>query len=108
VGIGYKCEDLGYEGSASGKLGAKYIQMVMEGFGIRVLGSIAARGNPPCLSCGYGETCEYSNVIRIWGKDARITKEKFSRIEDQKDIVAQAVGLGRQMHASLISVREDK
>ena len=101
VGMGYKCEELGYEGPPTGEVGAKYIQAVLEGFGIQVIGSVAARGNPPCLSCGYGETCDYSNVIRIWGKDARVTEDKYNRIEDQHDVVAQAAVLGKQLQAFL-------
>ena len=97
VGIGYKCAELGYEGPSSAEVVADYIESVLKGFGVKVIGKIAGRGNPPCLSCGAGETCSYSNVIRIWGKGARITPDKFNRIEDQKEILAQARSLGKQI-----------
>jgi len=77
VGIGYKCAELGYEGPSSAEVVADYIESVLKGFGVKVIGKMVGRGNPPCLSCGAGETCNYSNVIRIWGKGARITPDKF-------------------------------
>ncbi len=101
VGMGYKCADLGYEGPPSAEVVANYIESVLKGFGVKMIGKVIGRGNPPCLSCGAGETCDYSNVIRIWGKGARITPDKFSRIENQKEILAQARGLGKQMKEML-------
>jgi hypothetical protein len=41
-------------------------------------------------------------VIRIWGKGASITPDKFSRIENQKEILAQARSLGKQIKKMLV------
>jgi multimeric flavodoxin WrbA len=97
VAIGYKCAELGYEGPACAEGVANYIESVLKGFGVNVIGKLAARGNPPCLSCGAGEICDYSNVIRIWGKGTRVTEDKFSRIENQKEVLSQAKSLGKQI-----------
>jgi len=101
VGIGYKCAELGYEGPSSAEVVADYIESVLKGFGVKVIGKMVGRGNPPCLSCGAGETCSYSNVIRIWGKSARITPDKFNRIEEQKEILAQARSVGKRIKMML-------
>jgi multimeric flavodoxin WrbA len=101
VGMGYKCAELGYEGPPSAEVVANYIESVLKGFGVNVIGKVIGRGNPPCLSCGAGEICDYSNVIRIWGKGARITPDKFNRIENQKESLAQARGLGKQIKEML-------
>lgn len=101
VGMGYKCEEFGYEGQPSAGIVADYIEAMLKGFGVSVIGKVIGRGNPPCLSCGAGEICEYSNVIKIWGKGARVTEDKFNRIEDQKEVMARAISLGKQIHKAL-------
>jgi multimeric flavodoxin WrbA len=102
VGMGYKCAELDYEGPPSAEVVADYLESVLKGYGVKVIGKVMGRGNPPCLSCGAGETCDYSNVIRIWGKGASITPDKFSRIENQKEILAQARSLGKQIKKMLV------
>lgn len=101
VGMGYKCAELGYEGPPSAEVVADYLESVLKGYGVKVIGKVTGRGNPPCLSCGAGQTCDYSNVIRIWGKGARITPDKFNRIENQKEILSQARSLGKQIKMML-------
>ena len=66
-----------------------------------MIGKVMGRENPPCRSCGAGEAYDYSNVIRIWGKGARIIPDKFNRIENQKEILAQARSLGKQIKVML-------
>jgi hypothetical protein len=100
--MGYKCAELGYEGPPSAEVVADYLESVLKGYGVKVIGKVMGRGNPPCLSCGAGETCDYSNVIRIWGKGARITPDKFNRIENQKEILARARSLGKQIKKMLV------
>jgi len=101
VGMGYKCEEFGYEGPPSTEIVADYIEAVLKGYGVKMIGKVSGRGNPPCLSCGAGERCEYSNVIKIWGKGARVTEDKFNRIEDQTEVIAKAIHLGRKIREAL-------
>lgn len=101
VGMGYKCEEFGFEGLPSAEIVADCIEAMLKGYGVKVIGKVTGRGNPPCLFCGAGEKCEYSNVIRIWGKGARVTEDKFSRIEDQKEVIAKAINLGKQIREAL-------
>lgn len=51
--------------------------------GMEILGQLQAVGNPECLVCGFGESCPMSSLPWIFGGDARVTPEKFSRVEDQ-------------------------
>lgn len=52
-----------------------------------VVGSLNVNGNPPCLSCGFGETCDYSNFTMMYGVAAQITPDHFYCFEN--DAVAQ-------------------
>lgn len=101
VGIGYKCEKLGYSGPPSADIVADSIGNILKGYGLNVIGKISARGNPPCLSCGFGETCPYSNVLHIWGKDAKVTPDKYNAVENQPEVMDRARQLGRQINGLL-------
>jgi len=69
--------------------------------GMQVIGNLEAIGNPPCLSCGYGETCPMSAIPFLFPGDVTITPEKFTRVEDQSDLWKQAQELGNQMGAAI-------
>jgi len=62
-----------------------------------VLGQVAATGNVPCLSCGYGVDCPTSAVPWIFGKVDSITDDMFQRIEDQPEVTEFATRLGREI-----------
>ncbi len=65
--------------------------------GMEVLGQLKAVGNPECMVCGYGETCPMSALPWIFGNDTKITPEKFSKVEEQKETWQQAQTLGREI-----------
>jgi multimeric flavodoxin WrbA len=65
--------------------------------GMEILGQLHAVGNPECMVCGFGETCPMSALPWIFGQDTRVTPEKFSRVEDQREVWQQAQDLGRQV-----------
>jgi len=65
--------------------------------GMQVLGQLKITGNPECMVCGYGETCPMSALPWIFGEDTKITPEKFSQVEDQKETWQQAESLGQEI-----------
>lgn len=65
--------------------------------GMDVIGTLEAIGNPPCLSCGYGEDCPMSAIPFVFGEAATITPDKFSRVEDQQDLWQKAQELGNKL-----------
>ncbi len=69
----------------------------LEHEGMRVIGRLKVCGNLPCLSCGYGETCPMSGIPRVFGEDAKITPDKFIRVEDQKELWDEAKRLGGEL-----------
>jgi multimeric flavodoxin WrbA len=76
---------------------AKQITQFMEMEQMVVLGQVAATGNVPCLSCGYGVDCPTSAVPWIFGKVDSITDDMFQRIEDQPEVAEFATHLGREI-----------
>lgn len=67
--------------------------------GMEVIGRLEAIGNPPCLSCGFGESCHMSSIPFVFSGDSMITPDKFVRVEDQSDLWKQAQELGNQLEA---------
>lgn len=65
--------------------------------GMQVLGQLKVTGNPECMVCGYGETCPMSALPWIFGEDTKVTPEKFSQVEDQKETWQQARLLGQEI-----------
>lgn len=73
--------------------------------GMEVLGELKAEGNPECMVCGYGESCPMSALPWIFGDDTRVTEEKFSRVENQKEVWEQGRRLGAEIAARLKAQR---
>jgi multimeric flavodoxin WrbA len=69
--------------------------------GMDVLGRLKAVDNPECMVCGYGDTCPMSALPRVFGDDLTITPDKFSNVEDQAELWAEAQKLGRQIYDRL-------
>lgn len=69
--------------------------------GMEVIGRLEVIGNPPCLSCGFGESCPMSSIPFVFGGDSIITPDKFMRVEDQSDLWKQAQELGNQLGAAI-------
>ncbi len=55
------------------------------------------KGNPPCLSCGVGETCEFSTLPHLYGKGVKVRPDLFSRVEDQPELWQKAEQLGQDI-----------
>lgn len=73
----------------------------MEMEGINVIGKLSGTGNVSCLSCGYGGTCKISAVPLLFGKGAVPSKDKYTAIEDQKDVIEKANEIGRNIREIL-------
>lgn len=69
--------------------------------GMQVIGRLKATGNPECLVCGYGEKCAMSALPWVFGKDTKVTPEKFTRVEDQTDVWQEARRLGGEINRML-------
>ncbi len=73
----------------------------LEREGMQVIGRLTVFGNPPCLSCGYGDTCPMSSLPVVFQGDVTTTPDKFMRAEDQSDVWEQAQELGRRIGTML-------
>lgn len=72
-------------------------------FGMIEVGSITTGGNASCYKCGYGETCDHSAFIALYGKDAKITEDVFYSFEKDDKTKEIAKLLGKQIVESLNS-----
>ena len=61
------------------------------------LGSLTLPGNSPCMTCGYGEDCDYSGFLRQYGSGAKVTPDKFQDISRNADSLARARELGESI-----------
>lgn len=89
-------------GIPSANNAADQIAVFMEMEGINVIGKLSGTGNVSCLSCGFGGTCRISAVPLLFGKGAVPSKDKYTAIEDQKDVIEKAKEIGRKIRESLI------
>ena len=64
---------------------------------MEVVGSVRIGGNPPCLFCGYGESCDYSNVAVMYGKGACIHKEMIYSFDTDEESKRQALLIGERL-----------
>jgi hypothetical protein len=64
-------------------------------------GTLEIKGNPPCMSCGYGEDCPGSGFLREYGAGAKVTPDKFRRFSDNPAALAEARRLGQAIGAAI-------
>lgn len=70
--------------------------------GINVIGKLSGTGNVSCLSCGYGGTCRISAVPLLFGQGAAPSKDKYTAIESQKDVIDKANEIGNKIRDILV------
>lgn len=70
-----------------------YLTSFFNWFQMPLLGSITVPGNAPCLSCGYGEECKYSNVPVHYGS-GRIEPGMFRKSKNDTALLNEARRLG--------------
>jgi hypothetical protein len=59
------------------------------------LGALILPGNAPCMTCGYGEDCEYSGFLREYGPGAKVSPDKFRSVTSDAASQARARELGQ-------------
>jgi multimeric flavodoxin WrbA len=64
-------------------------------------GTLVIKGNPPCMSCGYGEDCPGSGFLREYGPGAKVTPDKFRRFSDNPTALAEATRLGQAIREAI-------
>jgi NAD(P)H-dependent FMN reductase len=62
---------------------------------MELVGQLTVRGNMPCITCGAPEDCPMSGVKRRVGPDARRSDFTYVRVEEQPDVMEEAVRMGR-------------
>ena len=62
-----------------------------------LVGQLSVQGNIPCLTCGVGDECEMSGLKVMYGPDAKTSDFGYSRVEDQKEVLEEAIRIGRLM-----------
>ncbi len=62
---------------------------------MELVGQMMVKGNIPCLTCGAGEDCEMSGLIKRHGRGATSADHPYVRVEDQKEVWEQAMRIGR-------------
>ena len=82
---------------------ADQIAAFMEMEGINVIGKISGTGNITCLSCGYGGPCGISGVPMLFGAGAIPSKDKYTAIEDQKEVIEKANEIGCKIREMLVN-----
>lgn len=62
---------------------------------MELVGQLSVQGNLPCLTCGEGDSCEMSGVKLLLGPDAKTSDYGYARVEDQGDVLKEAIRIGR-------------
>ena len=75
-----------------------YLTMYLQ---TRYQGTLALAGNVPCMSCGYGEECDYSGWLRLKGPGAKVTPDDFVNFDTDKDAQERAAKLGQSIANAL-------
>ncbi len=62
---------------------------------MELVGQMMVKGNIPCLTCGAGEDCEMSGLLKRHGPGAKTANHPYVRVEDQKEVWEEATKIGR-------------
>lgn len=92
---------LGMKGAGSVEKAVDQIANFAEMEQMNILGTIKGNGNVTCLSCGYGEECKVSALPMLFGEDCEITEDKFTCVEEQKEVVDKAKTLAQKFEQTL-------
>jgi multimeric flavodoxin WrbA len=84
-----------------------YFQNYYEGYlGMEYKGTVKLKGNVPCMTCGYGEECDYSGFLREYGKGAKVTPDKFYDPNNDKNAKNKALNLGKEIYSAITNKRK--
>ena len=73
---------------------------------MELVGQLMVEGNIPCLTCGVGDTCEMSGLIKRYGPGAKSADHPYVRVEDQKEVWEQAMRIGRLIGERLRTTKD--
>ncbi|MDR2456278.1 MAG: flavodoxin family protein [Deltaproteobacteria bacterium] len=91
-------------GSSAALEVARWFETYMTGYLLtRYQGALVLEGNVPCLSCGYGESCQGSGFLSRNGPGAKIRPESFSDFSQSGQARARAMEIGLAMREALAS-----
>ena len=62
---------------------------------MELVGQVMVKGNIPCMTCGVGDDCEMSGLIKRYGPGAKSADYPYVRVEDQKEVWEEAMRIGR-------------
>jgi multimeric flavodoxin WrbA len=65
------------------------------------VGTLTLRGNVPCMTCGYGEECNASGFLKMYGEGAKVTPDKFFDPLKDEDALERARLLGEEITRSI-------
>lgn len=82
-----------------------YLNSFFDWFQMIRIGSLQVPGCMPCLTCGFGEKCAYSNVKICYGDDAKINPAMFPLQEQQQQTLREARRLGEHLRGKLYELR---
>lgn len=85
----------------------EYLTSFFKWYHIEVIGSLRVPGNAPCLSCGFGEECTYSNVPLFYGSD-KIKPEMFRTARENLELMEKARNLGRELGKRVLEHRQGR
>ena len=81
----------------AGEMGANAVMFYMAEEGMNFAGSVKIMGNPPCIKCGRGDTCEMSGVKMLYGETATVASVGVNTFECQPDAIAAVRDLGEKI-----------
>jgi hypothetical protein len=69
--------------------------------GMECAGAVEARGDVPCLSCGFGDDCKVSGPKMLFGPEATIASTPVKSFRENPQAPAAAQELGQGMGEAL-------
>ncbi|UCF15288.1 MAG: flavodoxin family protein [Phycisphaerales bacterium] len=75
---------------------------------MELVGQVMIKGNIPCLTCGVGEECQMSGLIKRYGLGARSADHPYVRVEDQKEVWEEAMRIGRLIGKRVRAANRDQ
>ncbi|MFZ5646791.1 MAG: flavodoxin family protein [Bacillota bacterium] len=82
----------------------EYLTSFFKWFRMPLIGSITVPGNAPCLSCGFGEECSYSNVPINYGSN-RIDPGMFRSACKDTALMSEARKLGKALKGKITIIQ---
>lgn len=70
--------------------------------GMTNLGTTKIAGNPPCIRCGYGDSCAWSG-IKFAGPEVTVASRGVCRFADDAALQEEAQALGRKIRAAVLT-----